>query len=1125
MSNFGFLQPEWPELFDSAKRAESLIRNDARSSCFYARRTLEIAVEWMYQHDGTLKKPYDNNLSALIYEPSFKNSLTGDLFLKVKTIKEVGNIAVHSRKPVTERDAFRTSKELFHFLYWLARTYTRNAPTQYEGLNFDEGIVPPHIATTIKQTVDQLKKLEEEIRQKDVELAKKAKELADTDTQIEALKKEIAEAKKKNEAIPDSHDYSEAETREYFIDLMLREAGWPLDKKQDREYPVVGMPNNKGEGFVDYVLWGDDGKPLAVVEAKRTSKDARIGQQQAKLYADCLEKMKGQRPIIFFTNGYKTWLWDDQNYPQREVQGFYKKSELELLIQRRTSKKLLTGEVVNEAIVERYYQIESITRVAEHFEKHQRKALIVMATGAGKTRTVIALCELLQRCNWAKRVLFLADRVALVKQACNAFKKHLPDSNPVNLVTEKDELNSRVYVSTYPTMMGLINEMNGATRRFGTGHFDLVVIDEAHRSVYQKYRAIFEYFDSYLVGLTATPKDEVDRNTYSLFELERGLPTATYELDQAVKDGFLVPPKPIEVPLKFLRQGIKYDDLSEDEKNEWDAIDWDEDGNPPPNDVDAAALNKWLFNADTVDKVLQTLMTRGQKVSGGDMLGKTIIFAKNHAHAVFIQERFDKNYPHHKGAFARVIDNYEPYAESILDDFSTPEKRPQIAISVDMLDTGVDIPEVVNLVFFKIVRSKTKFFQMIGRGTRLRKDLFGYGINKEFFYIFDYCQNLEFFNQNAKGIEGSAQESLGTKLFKTRLELLESFRKIDAPDDSIIELDRGLAGTLRKEVQAMNPDNFIVRPHRQQVEKFREESAWAELKTDDFDELSHILASLPSETEPEDETAKRFDLLILKLQLALLNADRSFARLCEQVKEIASRLEEKSSVPMVKEQLELILDLQQDEYWADITLSMLEDVRRRLRDLVKFIDRKQRKIIYSDFEDELGEIREVALRGMASTTDYAQYQKKVTHFLKEHQDHIAIHKLKRNVAMTPADIKELERIFFESGEIGTREDFEKTYGKQENLGLFIRKLVGLDREAAKEAFGAYLSRKTLSANQIRFIDRIIDYLTQNGVMDAGMLYEPPFTDFSPTGLDGVFNDDDAERIVSILNVIRLNAAA
>ena len=314
-----------------------------------------------------------------------------------------------------------------------------------------------------------------------------------------------------------------------------------------------------------------------------------------------------------------------------------------------------------------------------------------------------------------------------------------------------------------------------------------------------------------------------------------------------------------------------------------------------------------------------------------------------------------------------MIDNYEPYAESILDDFSTPEKRPQIAISVDMLDTGVDIPEVVNLVFFKIVRSKTKFFQMIGRGTRLRKDLFGYGINKEFFYIFDYCQNLEFFNQNAKGIEGSAQESLGTKLFKTRLELLESFRKIDAPDDSIIELDRGLAGTLRKEVQAMNPDNFIVRPHRQQVEKFREESAWAELKTDDFDELSHILASLPSETEPEDETAKRFDLLILKLQLALLNADRSFARLCEQVKEIASRLEEKSSVPMVKEQLELILDLQQDEYWADITLSMLEDVRRRLRDLVKFIDRKQRKIIYSDFEDELGEIREVALRGMAST--------------------------------------------------------------------------------------------------------------------------------------------------------------
>jgi type I restriction enzyme R subunit len=1124
MSNFAFLKPEWTDLFDAARRAETAVRNDARSSCFYARRALELALEWLYQHDSSLKRPYDNNLSALIYEPSFKNALTSDLFLKVKTIKDVGNIAVHSRKAVAERDALRVTKELFHFLYWMARTYTRQTAANYHGLNFDEAKVPPQITATVKQTVEQLKKLEEELRQKDAELAKSALALADTDAQIAQLKKEIAEAKKKNEAIPDDHDYSEAETRAYFIDLLLHEAGWPLDKPEDREYEVTGMPNETGIGYVDYVLWGADGKPLAIVEAKRTTVDARVGRQQAKLYADCLERMTGQRPLIFYTNGYQTWFWDDQNYPPREVQGFYKRDELELLLQRRTTRQELTNAAVNEAIVERYYQIEAITRVSEHFARQQRKALIVMATGAGKTRTVIALCELLQRCNWIKRVLFLADRVALVKQACNAFKKHLPDASPVNLVTERNATGSRVYVSTYPTMMNLINQMEGDTRRFGVGYFDLIVIDEAHRSIYQKYRAIFEYFDALLVGLTATPKDEVDRNTYSLFDLEKGAPTFAYELDQAVADGFLVPPRPLELDLKFIREGIKYDDLSEEEQEQWDAMEWDEDG-VIPDAVESAALNKWFFNEDTVDKALATLMQHGQKVAGGDVLGKTIIFAKNHQHALFIQERFDQHYPHYKGAFARVIDNYEPYAESLLDDFSNVDKRPQIAISVDMLDTGVDIPEAVNLMFFKMVRSKTKFFQMIGRGTRLRPDLFGPSEDKEFFYIFDCCRNFEFFNQSVKGIEGNSQDSLSTKLFKTRLELLESFRHMKSDDAEIKALDQDLADTLCREVAAMNTNNFVVRPHRQQVEKYRESAAWEQLDAEEFDEIAHILAGLPSELEAEDETAKRFDLTMLKLQLSLLNIDVAFTRLSTNVKEIASRLEEKQSIPMVREQLELILDLQQDEYWSDITLPMLEDVRRRLRDLVKFIEKKQRKILTSDFTDELGDLREVGLSGITTAADREQYRRKVTHFLRAHENHITIHKLKRNLTITPSDIAEIERIFFASGELGTREDFERAYGKQEHLGLFIRKLVGLDREAAKEAFGEYLAQKVLSANQIRFIDQIIDYLTQNGVMEPEMLYKSPFTDYSPVGLDGIFDDREADGIVTILHQIWQNAAA
>jgi type I restriction enzyme R subunit len=568
------------------------------------------------------------------------------------------------------------------------------------------------------------------------------------------LRAEVAAAKQAATAQPDTHDYSEAETRDYFIDLLLKEAGWPLDQARDREFAVAGMPNNDGQGFVDYVLWGDDGKPLGLVEAKRTRRDARAGQQQARLYADCLQRQFGQRPLIFYSNGYEHWLWDDTNYPPRAVQGFYKKAELELAIQRRASRKSLATAELNKEIVERYYQWRGIRRIAESFERdHDRKALLVQATGAGKTRTVIALCDLLMRCNRVKRVLFLADRVALVNQAVNAFKRHLPDASPVNLVSEKDA-EGRVFVSTYPTMMGLIDETRNGQRRFGVGHFDLVIIDEAHRSVFQKYRAIFDYFDALLVGLTATPKDELDRNTYSLFDLENGVPTDAYSLAEAVHDGFLVPPQAVSVPLKFQREGIRYDELSEDDKEQWDALEWDEEGGVPDR-VEAEAVNRWLFNKDTVDKVLQHLMTRGVTVAGGDRLGKTILFAKNQRHAEFIAERFNANYPHYKGEFARVITFRTEYAQSLIDSFAARDKAPHIAISVDMLDTGIDIPEVVNLVFFKLVRSKTKFWQMLGRGTRLCLDLFGPGQHKTFFYVFDYCQNLEYFSQDIAASEGA----------------------------------------------------------------------------------------------------------------------------------------------------------------------------------------------------------------------------------------------------------------------------------------------------------------------------------------------------------------------------------
>lgn len=1127
MSNFSFLQKEFFAICDSATKAESYLNSDARAACWYARMTLEQIVDWLYRYDNNFKC-YETSLGARVHDPSFRDNVGEAIFTKATVVIGIGNRAAHA-KATKKADAVTAIQELFHVSYWLARTYGEGARPD-PALQFNEALVPAAKQESAV-TLEQLKRQEDALRAKDAEnaaLKEKLEGLGGVHEELEALRAEVAKAKAENAKVQDTHDYNEQQTRDYFIDMLLHEAGWALDKQQDREFEVVGMPNNQGIGFVDYLLWGDDGLPLAVVEAKRTRRDPKVGQQQAKLYVDCLEAKYKRRPVMFYTNGYEHYFWDDKAAPPRRVQGFYKKSELELLMQRRSGKKSLVLEKINTDIVERSYQHQAIRSVAEAMEQHnQRRSLVVMATGSGKTRTVIALIDLLSRCNWVKRVLFLADRVSLVKQATKEFNKHLPNAGIVNLLESPDG-QGRVYLSTYQTMLNLINSDKEDTRQFGIGHFDLVIVDEAHRSIYAKYGAIFNYFDSYLVGLTATPKDEIDHNTYSMFQLQRGVPTYAYTLEQAIADGYLVPPKAVSIPLQFQRQGIKYKELSDEEKAQWDQIDWGDDG--IPDEVDPPALNQWLFNENTVDLVLKHLMTKGERVASGDRLGKTIIFAKNNNHAEYIAERFNINYPEYRGEFARVITFKTEYAQSLIDAFSIKDKSPHIAISVDMLDTGIDVPEVLNLVFFKLVRSKTKFWQMIGRGTRLCPDLYAPKQDKKFFYIFDFLQNLEYFAENPEISDGTTTESLDAKLFKIRLDLILSL-DANANDNKTqtqyIESERlrtELANHLHSIVSNMTFANMFVRPKRLFVEKYSIIDAWKHLTPIEAVEVGNELAELPSQLRDTEEEAKQFDLLIFKMQLCLLNTTKGFDALQATVKQIAAALELQENIPAIRAQMSLIQSIATDEWWQDITVGMLESVRKQLRLLVKLIEKKSKSVIYTNFEDAIGEGVNIDLPLIPVGLDYDRFKAKARDFLKKYDNNLVIQRLRRNIPITTSDLQELEKILLDEAN-GDVNLIKMAYEESGGLGLWIRSIIGLDRSAAVNAMNDFLIDKNATTRQIEFINLIIESLTVYGAISANRLYETPFTSVSSTGPDSIFDKHKVDELFAVIDKIRKSAVA
>ena len=1133
-SNFDFLQKNWDFLLEDAQRVEAFALPDPRTAAFYARRTLERALQWLFANDTALKAPYEKSLAAMIHESTFKNNIKQGLFGDIKYIHRLGNLAVHDDQPISSKEGLQVCVAIHQFTGWLARVYTHGGPIPGQ---FQITLLPQADQAQPQATVVELDKIRAELAKKDeAEKAALAKQ-QQTEAELAELKQQLAELQvTKQENLPKipASDYTEAQTRDEFIDVMLREAGWNPKAKNVEEYQVHGMPSASGArdstGYVDYVLWGDDGLPLAAVEAKRTKVDPLTGKRQAELYTDCLETRFGQRPLIYYSNSYKTWLWDDTEYPPRQVEGFYTRDELQWLVNHRpgssTGKQNLTQLLPKKDITDRYYQTEAAARVMQAFhDQKKRKALIVMATGTGKTRLAIAIVDMLMRGNWVRRVLFLADRIALVNQAKRAFNAQLPHASVASLLDKKQE-EARVLFSTYPILLNLIDgSKKELTERFSVGHFDLIIIDEAHRSIYQKYGAIFDYFDALLIGLTATPRGEVDRNTYKLFELQDHQPTYAYELSQAVTDEFLVPPRAISVPLKFQREGIKYDQLSAEKQEEYEQQEqFYDDTGELKEEIGSAALNQWLFNQDTIDKVLMHLMEYGLKVEGGDKLGKTIIFAKNSKHADFIVERFDSNYPHVAGKFCQKIDFSVKYAQSLIDDFSVKEKNPQIVVSVDMLDTGIDVPEVLNLVFFKLVRSKTKFWQMIGRGTRLCEDLFAPGGHKKEFVIFDYCQNLEFFDANPDGFEATLQESVKQKIFKRRLEIATTLQATQPDNEALTTLVVTLKDQLHQIVNGFNTDNFIVRRQREIIDAFNQREQWDQLSDQQITTISEKLSGLPY-ADDDHETARRFDLIVLNLQLAILQKSNRQTFYQDSIRDIAGKLEDKKAIPLVAAQMELILELQFDSWWQAVTLPELEQVRINIRDLLKFIDLSQNtEYAYTDFKDSLVAEESAEYSIVRSDPNLQDYRVSVERYIREHQDHITIRRLRNNEPVSNTDLSALEDMLFSQDAVIPKDEYEKIYGERP-LGFLVRSVVGLNRNAAKQAFAEFLEKAPLHPDQISFLNEIIEYLVQNGVMEPKEMFDAPFTRYHDQGVIGVMGEEYAKNVIMLVTQINKNADA
>lgn len=1118
MSNFDFLngRQEFSLFAASAVEAEKVFATSSAMCVIGCRKALELAVKWVYTVDNGIQAPYKDNLSALIHEYTFKKQLPPLLFGKIKGIVTFGNIAVHTGKIVPPAFAVQSLKSLFEFIQWVDYSYG----SDYQVRTFDAQRIPK---THVSLDMQKIRAQESLLGEKDAEIERLRQQLAELADKYTGAK----ERNRQSRTIT-MEDLSEFSTRKIYIDAMLLGMDWELegpDSDVSQEYEVEGMAGVPGQkGYADYVLWGRDGKPLAVVEAKKACKDPNTGRTQAKLYADCLELRFGQRPVMFTTNGFDTFFWDDKGGPQRKVSRIFSKTDLERIIERRTSRLPLESITISNAITDRYYQQAAIRSVCEEISRGVRKHLLVMATGTGKTRTAASLVDVLSRGHHITNVLFLADRTALVSQAKDDFKTYLPNMSLCNLCANKDDASARIVFSTYPTIMNAIDreKSKDGGMLFSPAHFDLIVIDESHRSIFKKYRAIFEYFDAILLGLTATPKTEVARNTYEFFELENGVPTYAYDYDTAVhQDHVLVPYYNYEVTTKFLSEGITYEELSDEDKERYED-DFTEDG-VMPDSIPSQALNDFVFNQKTVDLVLQDLMERGIMVNGGERIGKTIIFAQNKRHAEFILERFNKLYPQYHGTWASRVVCDDSYAQTVIDNFKEAEKTPYIVVSVDMMDTGIDVPACVNLVFFKKVRSKTKFWQMIGRGTRLCPELTCTDLiereeytGKKRFLIFDYCGNFEYFRQVKHTTEGEVPISLSENIFRKCVRLVAAFQDASKFDGVYQPWRRELTELCQGQIAGLNTDLFHVQLALKHVEKFKKPEAFICLSELDQQELTEHIAPLVHFDEA-DAMALRFDNFIYGFILNVLDESPLVKRDMARLVTTARLLEKKSSIPQVAAKLPLLRQISDPELWKDIDICKLEDIRRELRALIRFLDEgSKRKDIITILTDPI--LDSTAGIPLPEEDPFESYKMKVNRYIEEHKNSLAIYNLTHNISLTRKDYEELERVFTQ--ELGSKEDYVKTFGDTP-FGLLIRKIAKLDHEAVLAAFSEFINDQSLNSRQIAFVQKVITHIEQNGyIEDISVLTKAPF-DKPAKLLD--FDEIRQRRLLAVIKSVRDNA--